>query len=469
MPDLPITFIKGDKVGSETDYRDYLPTNMTAVLKPLFGADGYMLQQPGLKLFGEGVGVDRGALWNERLINHYRISGNRFISVDDAGEVTELGQITGTKTASLPYSFNTQAIITDGKMWLYNPDSGLAIVTDGDLGNPIDGVWIDGYYFLTDGEFIYHTELTDESAIDPLKFATAEFSPDPTLGVAKTSDNKVIVFGRYTTEYFINVAQANFAFQRVPTRAIKIGIVSTHAKAEMSDGFYIMGGRKEENISIHVLGVGTSSKVATREVDKIIGKYNESELQDVVLEARVEDGYHYLLVHLPDHTLIFNETVARAQGTQSAWSILTSDFKCCDSSNYRAIHGVFDPRLGQWLYGDKLSSNIGLLDETISTHYGEKVPWNMLTPFIYLENRSITKLEIEKVAGFSNSKDNKVFVSLTYNGVTSEMEHYVNYGDTYDSRFILRRLGYVKDWFAIKLRGLSDNRVAFSRGFIKYV
>ena len=56
-------------------------------------------------------------------------------------------------------------------------------VTDSDLGDPIDGVWVDSYYFLTDGEYIYHTDITDETSIDPLKYATAEFMPDPSLGL----------------------------------------------------------------------------------------------------------------------------------------------------------------------------------------------------------------------------------------------------------------------------------------------
>ena len=113
-------------------------------------------------------------------------------------------------------------------MFLYDPVGGFREVVDADLGSPIDGVWIDGYYFLTDGQYIYHTDLTDEAAIDPLKFATAEFMPDLSLGVAKTQDNKVIVFGRYTIEYFTNAATPNFAFSRIKKillKAIVLNIV----------------------------------------------------------------------------------------------------------------------------------------------------------------------------------------------------------------------------------------------------
>lgn len=467
MPKLQLTFIKGDKMGSETDYRDSLPINMTAVMKPLFGAAGYMIQQPGLVKYSDTVGADRGGLWNERQINHYRVSGGKFISVADDGVVTELGDISGSDNVLLPYSFNTQAIIADGRMWLYDTTNGFREITDQDLGDPIDGVWIDGYYFLTDGEFIYHTDITDESSIDPLKFATAEFSPDPSNGLLKTNDNKVMVFGRYSTEYFINVAAENFAFQRVPTRAVKAGIVGTHCKAEMSGGVYILGGRKEESVSVHVLGVGSVQKVASREVDKVIGRYKETELTDVVLEARVEDGYYYLLVHLPNETLMLNETIAKSQGVDQAWTILSSGDL---DTNYQAIHGIYEPRKGVWVYGDKKEARLGVLDDNAATQYDEKVSWLLNTPYIYLESASIDEVEIETVPGFNATTDNNVFISLTYDGVSTTREEPISYGNKneFQQRFIRYRLGYVRDWFSIRLRGKSDTRVAFSRGFISY-
>ena len=262
MPQLPVTLIKGDSHGSEVDYRDNLPINMYVVKRDILEAQGYLVGYSGLTSFGTGSGIDRGGLYNERLINHYRVSGLKLISVAADGTVVELGDVTGTKQAAMPYSFNTQAIIVDGKMWLYESVGGFVEITDGDLGDPIDGVWINGYYFLTDGEYLYHTDIADETAIDPLKFATAEFMPDKSLGLLKTSDNKVAVFGRYTIEYFADIAQANFAFTRIESRAQKVGIVATHAKCELGGTFYITGGPKEEGIGVYTVKSGSSSSIS---------------------------------------------------------------------------------------------------------------------------------------------------------------------------------------------------------------
>lgn len=463
-----ITLIKGDKVESKTDYRDALPVNMYAVRRPILGADGYMIQQQGLSLFASGSGIDRGGFWNDRQRLHFRVSGNSLITVADDGDVSTLGAISGTKTASMDCSFNTQAVCADGKFWLYDAVNGFRQVTDPDLGAPIDFCWVDGYYFFTDGEYIYHTDITDESIIDPLKFATAEFIPDYTYGVAKTEDNKVMVFGRYSIEYFVNQAAENFAFTRVPSRALKIGIVGTYAKCEVAGKFYILGSRKEEAVSFHRIGVGQAEKLASREVDQILQGYSDDQLENVVLESFESDGTTFIMIHLPDHVMMFNQTIAAVAGVDQAWSMWKSDVT--GSAPCRAKHGVFDKRINKWIFGDKLDSTIGQLDPSVSTQYGNIVEWELYTPFMYLEDMSIDELEIETIPGFTTTLDATVFVSMTYNGITYSNEWVQMYGlpAQYMSRFIVRRLGYIDNWLGFKLRGATRSRMAFGKGTIKY-
>jgi hypothetical protein len=462
-----INLIKGDKVSPETDYRDALPKNMYGVLRPMFGAAGYMLQHEGLREYGTGVGKDRGGVWNERLNNHFRVSAGQFLVVRENGSNQRYGLIPGTEQVAMPYSFNTQAIIAGGNFYLFDFDSGFRQVTDSDVGNPIDGVWVDGYYFLTDGEFLYHTDINNEEAISPNKFATSEFSPDPTLGVGKTSDNKAIAFNRYTTEYFANQATENFAFQRIQSRAVKIGIVATHAKCELNDKWYLLGGRKEGALGVHVLGVGSSKQVSTRSIDKIIGEYDEAELADVRLEARSQDGMSFVYVHLPDQTLMFNETLAASAGIDQAWSVITGG----DSIRpWRGINGLYEPRLGEWVYGDKEDLRIGILDESVVTQYGELAEWELYTPFMYLDKQSVDELEIETLPGHTAEPGATVFISLTYDGITYGKEWTLNYGQPYEYRtqFIIRRLGIIRNWVGVKLRGITESRMAFSRGFIEH-
>jgi len=465
---MQIPIIKGDKVSNEleTDYRDALPVNMYAVNRPILKAPGYMLCYPGLTKLTDGSGRDRAGIYNDRFEDHYRVSGTEFIKISSSGVKVKLGDTPGTEQVSLPYSFNTQAIIADGRMYLYDPAGGFREITDTDLGDPIDGVWIDGFYFLTDGEYIYHTDITDESSIDPLKFATAEFMPDKSLGLGKTQDNKVIVFGRYTLEYFVNaadiVAEGTFAFQRVETRAQKIGIVATHAKCESGELWYITGGRKNDSLGVYAIMLGGSKKVSTREVDKILSKYSEPDLADMRMECRQEDDVIFILVHLPEETLCFNETISGTMGIHNSWSILKSGIT--GQSVYRAINGIFDARRGDWLYGDKRNANISILDNTVFTEFGERNEWILYTPAVKIETSSIDELELETIPGHNTNDDAKVGISLTYDGLTYGKEWFQQYGSPldYDQRFITRRLGYVRDWVGFKFRGATTSRMSFA-------
>lgn len=469
MPEAVINLIKGDKVGAETDYRDALPVNMYGVLRPILGVNGYMLQASGLTQYGDSSGVTNGAVNNERFHTLFRVQGSELVSVTASGDVDVLGSLGAvTSPCAMPYSFNTQGVVASGRFFLYSPSEGLKEVTDPDLGNPIDCVWIDGYYFFTDGENLYHTDITNESSIDPLKFATAEFMPDESLGLGKTQDNKVIVFGRYSIEYLINQASDNFAFSRLPTRAQKIGIVATHAKVEVNGVWYIVGGRKEEQTSVHVLTVGQSAKIASREVDKILSKYTEQDLSNIWLDTMTEDDVTLVIFHLPNETLVYNATLGEQAGTVNAWSIYKSDVD--GDRPWRAKHIVFHPEKGAWVCGDKIDGRLGVIDSEVSTQYGDIAEWLLYTPFASIEAASINKLAIETISGFTASDDATVFASMTYDGVYWGKEWSINYGKpgSYGKRFIAHRLGYVRDIFALKLRGASRSRMAFSKAIIDY-
>jgi len=422
----------------------------------------------GTEEFPTGYGLDRGGIWNSRFNQLYRVSGDAFMSIDADGTGNDLGTVSGSDQASLAYSFNTQAIVADGKYWLYDPTNGFRQVTDPDLGNPIDIVWVDGYYFFTDGDFLYHTDLVNESSIDPLKFATSEFSPDPTLGLGLTVDNKVIAFNRYTTEFFVNQAFEQFAFQRLPSRNVMAGIVGTHAKIRLNGVYYFVGGSKESDVTVMRLDTGAATPLGSRAIDKIINSYTESQLSTCVMDTRTVDDYPYLIVNLPNHTLLFNFKVAEMAGVDQAWTILKSDVE--GDNTYRAINGVLDPRRSQWTYGDKREAILTYLDSSVATHAGELAECIINTPFIYLETASVDQLTIQTIPGFTVTDDATVFLSLTYDGVTYSQEHPLEYGTAtdYTKRFIARRLGYIRNFFGFRFRWASLSRMAFATAWIKF-
>ena len=87
-----------------------------------------------------------------------------------------------------------------------------------------------------------------------------------------------------------------------------------------------------------------------------------------------------------------------------------------------------------------------------------------------METASIDEMDIETAPGHTSEEDATVAISITYDGVTYGKEWFQLYGapSDYSQRFVIRRLGYVRDWFGFKMRGASRSRMAFSRAVISY-
>ena len=467
MPKQQIPLIKGDKIDANTDYRDALPMNMLVIPKPILDAAGYMLCHPGLTQFGTAPGADRGGVYNDQQGTHFRVSGQKLVSIDTAGVMTVLGTISGSSQAAMPYSTSTQAVIVDGKYYLYDTTAGFRQVTDIDLGTPLDAEWIDGYYFFTDGLNIFHTDLTDEAQIDPLKYSTADFMPDPVLGIGKTQDDKVMVFGRYSIEYFLNAGTTDFAFTRISNRAQKIGIVATHAKVEVQGQFFITGSRKQESLGVHVVGVGSSTKISTREIDKILAQYTDADLIDMRMESRSEEDIELVYIHLPNECLCFNITASQGFGKEMAWSIVTTGKL---EKSWRAINGVYDPRNHKWVYGDKTEWFSCYLDHTVFTQYGVASEWLLYTPFMNMETMSIDEIEMQTIPGNTVFDDATLAFSMTKDGQNWSMEWWSMYGEPldYNHRYIVRRLGTVNEWVGLRFRSVTKSRMAFSGLSVTY-
>ena len=154
-----IPLIKGDKVDNNTDYRDALPVNYYAVLRNIYGETGYMLNYYGLSDFVTGQGISRGSIWVARtdFEGQYRVSGQKLIRVNDNQSVTVLGTIPGIDQASMTYSLSNLAIVASGRLYYYSIAKGLRQIKDPQVGNPIDIVWADFRFILTDGEFLFQS------------------------------------------------------------------------------------------------------------------------------------------------------------------------------------------------------------------------------------------------------------------------------------------------------------------------
>ena len=138
--------------------------------------------------------------------------------------------------------------------------------------------------------------------------------------------------------------------------------------------------------------------------------------------------------------------------------------------SWRGANGVFHPNVG-WLYGDLLTSNIGLLDNTVATQYQVQQEFILYSPFVPVGGQSVHSIKLDITPGHQvNDDEVTVAVSATYDGVTHSQEYWDLYGEhqIYDNRLIVRRMGYVKDYVGYRFRLVTPERTAFSALVMNY-
>lgn len=454
---MKLPLIKGTRVDADAEWRDVLPTNMVGFVQSIGSWSGYLRTADGLSRFATANGIDRGGIWSDRFRKHFRVSGDKFVEVDQFGDVIELSAtvIPGPNQAQLDNSFNSVAFVADGDYWRWDGSTLTNVTKPAGAEDFIDLCWIDGYYIFTDGENLWNTTLLDEAAFGPNQRSGSDFAPDEIVGVEKTTDNKLMVFNRYTTERFYNNAGPQFPFARIPNAAIPIGIVGTNAKASIGDGrFVVFGGGKEYSPSFYLL-TNSYQNISTKEIDSIIDDYSDYELTNIQIEYRDTRDQELVICHLPRNTLVYDITLSGALGS-NIWYEWNSG-----ENTWRGVNGVYDPRnvddqASSWIYGDKQDSTIGRLDETLCTQYGETVEWVCKTPLVRV-GTTVTVAELVTAPGHSTVTDDVVYVSTTKDGALFGPESLVyrgNQGD-YQKRLIMRRLGDYPRWFGMRIRGKS--------------
>lgn len=462
---MQVSIVSGIYADEAGDFRSSYPINLIPVPKEQGVSEGYLRPADGIEQGGQGPGIDRGGLaWNGVL---YRVMGNKLVSIDSQGYLTELADIPGNGQVTLDYSFDQMIIAAGGRLFYWNGK--LTEVTDTDLGQVVDALWIDGYTMTTDGQYLIVTDLNDPTAVNPLKYGSSEADPDEIKGLFKLH-NEIFALNRYTIEVFNNVGGGignPFPFARNEGAMIMRGVVGTYAAATYTVGetdvIAFLGGGRNESPSIWVGVNAASTKIATREIDTLLQRYTEEQLSKVVMESRLNKGHYHLYVHLPDMTVVY-DAKASAEMQKPVWFILSSSVT--GFSTYRARNLVWC--YNQWNVGDPVKPLYGNLTDKTSEHYGSTVGWEFGTSILYNASMGavINMMELVCLPGrVPYGKDPVVWTSYSEDGETWSQERPCAAGKqgARNKRLTWLRQGRMANYRMQKFRGTSDAHLSFPR------
>ena len=457
---MQIQIVSGIYTDDSPSVRTSYPTNLVPVVDPNGVSNGYLRPADGIIEFATGTGVCRGSiLWNDTV---YMVMGSKLVSVSSAGVVTTLGDVgSDGKPVSLDYGFSRLAIWSNNDLFYWD-GSTLVQVTDTDLGDVFNGLWVDGYFMSTDGEFLIVTELSDPTSIDPLKYGSAEIDPDPLKCLLKVR-NEVHAVGRYTIEVFRNIGGATFPFQRISGAHIARGSFGTHSACVYMESIAFAGSGRKEQPGVYLGANANTQKISTREIDELLEGYTEAQLADIIVETRNDRSSDLLYVHLPDKTLIYDYMASQQVG-QPVWAILADGFN--GYTKYRARFMVY--AYGKWLVGDTDSSKVGYLTGTVGSRWGSIVNWEFGTQIVYNEGRGAVFNELELVTltgSIAEGDFPTISTSYSNDGRTWSQDRSILAGGRGDrlKRLVWRRQGFMRSMRMQRFRGDSTAHLSFLR------
>jgi hypothetical protein len=455
-----ISILSGTYTDESADWRGAMPINKEPVIGDNGVSRGYLGTIPGIVQWASGYGPDRGAInWNGTC---YRVMGSTLLSVASDGNVTTYGDVGNDGLpVSMDYSFDRLAITSNLNMFYLSAAGILTQVTDVDLGKVFDVMFIDGRFMMTDGTYLVITELADPTAIDPLKYGSAETDPDPIQAICKVR-NEVYALGQYTIQNFQDIGGAGFPFTNNPGGMIPRGIAGRKTWCYFNESFAFVGCGRREQPTVFIAGAGQALSISTQEVDKLLAALTPAQIAAITMEQRNEQNEQRLYVHLPDQTLVYMNQASIAAG-QAVW-ITLRDGVTIDQP-YSARNMV--PCYGKWVVGSP-TGQIGYLTEDVMTRWGVDQGWQFQTDFIYNASKGgiVHRLELVGLTGRGTStSDNKIFLSSSIDGELWGVEMAISSGKAGEraKRLVWWPNRRFASFISFKFRGTGNNHSSFTR------
>lgn len=449
MPQIPI--LQGIYTDAAPNVRARLPRNLVPVTRDSGVSSEYLRPGDGLIQAATTPGVSRGGIvWNGI---EYRVCGSRFVSISGAGVVTDLGNVGAGGACTFDYSFTLLAITSGGRLYFWDGAT-LRQVTDPDLGVALCVLWADGRFLTTDGENIVQLEILDPFQVDPLKYGSSEVDPDPVVRLLKIR-NEVYAVNRNTVEVFDNRGGTGFVYQRIESAQVPRGAIGTSACCVFdADTVALLGGGRNEAVSVYLAGNGATAKIATEEIDRVLSGY--ADLSTAELEYREVNARKLLYVHLPDQTLVYDGTASKAT-ERHTW--FTLDSGTTTKATYKARHFLFANN--RWTAGDPTASRTAQVVETVGTHYGADVEHDFGTIIMYADGNGAIVHEIEMVTlpgRVSLGADPVVWASYSNDGQSYSQERPAKVGKQGQTqkRLAWRTCGQIRNFRVQRFRWRSD-------------
>jgi hypothetical protein len=464
MAAVPI--LAGINANLSAEWTISYPRNMVPTALDTGISNGYLKTVDGLEEFvtidESFLGSDRGGInWNGEL---YHVIGQYFLKVDDEGNYTIIDTLPLGGNVRFDFSFDYLGIAASDNLYLYD---GVTVqqVTDPDLREVFDMLWVDGYFMTTDGKYIVVTDIDDPFSVNPLKYGALQNDPSPIQALLKVKD-EAYALSRYTISPLSNVGGTGFPFEVIKGGVIQKGIVGRRAACVYLETIAFLGSGRNEAIAVYLVNAGVAQKISTVEIDRVLSGYSEANLANVLMETRVHDDMQQLYIHLPDQTMVYDIYVSGKLGFP-VWYFLSSSHDAQGLYRARNFVYVYD----KWTCGDVLDARrIGYLTREHSAQYGNAIGYQFDTPIVYGDGKNVIVHEMELVATTGRNYDDdftEQYIRRQYSldGInwSDAMHKSLGAVGNFQKRVRWMKCGMLRNWRIERFRGLTKHSLGVAR------
>ena len=355
----------------------------------LFGA-------PGLTNFATcGAGPIRGFRVMGGML--YVVAGPTLYSVTSAGVGTALGgAISGTGVVSMSDN-GTQIIIVNGAFgYVYSATSGFQIITSPNFHASSSVTFFDNYFVLAwDGTNKFFISGTlDGTSYDGLDFASAEVSSDYVVAVVNQQEN-LLVFGQTTIETWYDAGTVNFPFQRIDGGTIERGCAAALTPVKEDNSVFFLG----DDCVFYRLDGTIPRRISTHAIEDAWQRYTL--VSDAFTFSYTFEGHKFIVLTFPTANATWVYDIST-----SLWH--ERDSRDANNNNFGRWRGNCGiSAYNKILIGDAYSGQIGYIDGTLNTEFGNTMRAEMISPVINNDRRRIfmSRFELDIEQGVGNTVD----------------------------------------------------------------
>lgn len=275
---------------------------------------------PGLrKLFTLPTGgiqaaiSDGGYLWV--------VAGGKVYKISPQYVVVDIGSINAVSGVVSLASNGIEILIVDGiGGYIINIASGtFTQINDEDFpGGVRRCAYQDGYFIITgnDSQKFYISDILDGGAWDGLDFASAEGSPDNTIGII--SDHRELwLFGDTSAEVWVNTGNPNFPFERSGNTFIEHGCAAASSISKLDNTVFWLGADDRGTGIVWRADGYTPVRISTHAIEKEIAKYES--ISDAYAFTYQQEGHGFYVLTFPSAGKTWCYDVATQQWHERAY------------------------------------------------------------------------------------------------------------------------------------------------------